>query len=621
MSTLKSAMRLDGQVLSNNDPDMVITLIGADAAKVAITEKGDDTITYSFLESVDIDTLYSLSLSFVYKNLYKYVQPLKLTNTVIVPDVVVTDAPISTECWARGETLPFKVSVDGEDVTDTITDVAFTPKSIVRAGNSGARSWTIESEQEFAKTSFKVDYTYRLPGDEEGTSRVASGTFNIAAYDGNEIFVTPMFDKFEMPIDTDTKFKFKVKLRNLAKPIDSVRYLQDIANTGMVKHVKQELVGTDELDVTFNCPSILKESHDLPFGGNGTNSVLGKNRVDLPTEMRTYKAGLVMTKRTPEVLEGKQGEQITQEFLTNYDGILVNPTVVSSNEAILKVISVIDNVITYEVTADPKDGAERAVILTYSYNDASEQIDQYVNIKTPLKGQWNSIDDLSPVVANQISFDIVDGEGKFVPGGTVKSFKAVNSPNSGYVSPGHSNPTETQDDYVFELNAGHIEGTVTVDIVMTVNGEDVVLPQKVFKNPGKGINATLSPDQFHGTGMLPISIMLSQDMFGSLDTPLTGNVTALTVEGPVVVEDFVFPIAVDHEFVVNMTPNGDGGEVIVKGTFEEDKSVGFAFPRPFEAKATVVSSKLTLPETFETEGAGDSQNPLTLNQNANHPSS
>lgn len=83
MSTLKQAAQVDGQTISNLDPDMVITLDSHEG--VQISSKTEDTITYQFLKEVDQDTEYNLNLTFVYKDQYKLVVPMSFLNKKAQP--------------------------------------------------------------------------------------------------------------------------------------------------------------------------------------------------------------------------------------------------------------------------------------------------------------------------------------------------------------------------------------------------------------------------------------------------------------------------------------------------------------------------------------------------------
>lgn len=78
MKTLKQAVSVNGTVLSNKDPDMVIKLDSHPGVQISSIQ--EDSITYTFNGEVPQDTLYSLNLTFTYKGKHKCVVPLSLTH-------------------------------------------------------------------------------------------------------------------------------------------------------------------------------------------------------------------------------------------------------------------------------------------------------------------------------------------------------------------------------------------------------------------------------------------------------------------------------------------------------------------------------------------------------------
>lgn len=362
MSTLKQAMLLDGQALSNNDPNIVITLTGADAAKVEISEIGDDYITYSFKEGVPTDTLYDLSLSFVYKELYTLDQPLSLVNMGTESKVTITSAPINTTCWARGDALPFTVSKGGEDVTANVVDVVFTPKSIVKAGDTGSKSWTIESESAFSQTTINIDYTFRLSDDLPGVTRSFTGEFIVAAYDGQELTITPLFEEFKIPVGTLTPLKFSFKYRNYRDGTDYVRYLQNFASTAPINYSSQDLKkDTQQIWVTFGASGSFTGEGTLVFGGNGTNSVVGKNRVDIKVDMKAYVEGLALISRDPLELQGKEGTVIEQTAVFELDGEPFDAKDLDWSEgvnAFIEVVSAVGDKVTWKIIKPNNTGGD-----------------------------------------------------------------------------------------------------------------------------------------------------------------------------------------------------------------------------------------------------------------------
>ncbi|EBY9763948.1 hypothetical protein D5W64_12615 [Salmonella enterica subsp. enterica serovar Saintpaul] len=355
MSTLNQAMLLDGQALSNNDPNMVITLKGADAAKVEITAIGNDSITYSFKEGVPTDTLYDLSLSFVYKELYSLDVPLSLVNLGTVKDWEIVDTPIAATCWERSEALPFKVMKGEEDITSQLVDVSFVPKSILKAGDTGAKSWTIESESAFSATTLKVMYSFRLPDDLPEVTRTYEGTFNIAEYDGQELKVTLVNDPIRITVGTPTVVKFDIKCRNYRDATPYVRYLQALSVTTPINYSSQTLsVADQQLHVTFAAPSSATVDGVLIFGTAGTNSVEGKNRITLNLPMKAYVPGLAMISRDPTSINGKENAIVKVKYAIEFDGEPVPNDLLDIT---------IDNLALFTVESKEADGINYKIVV------------------------------------------------------------------------------------------------------------------------------------------------------------------------------------------------------------------------------------------------------------------
>ncbi|AEV89642.1 hypothetical protein OBP_205 [Pseudomonas phage OBP] len=100
MKTLKQAASVNGTVISNKDPEMVITLDPTPG--VQISDIGEDTITYSFTGDVEQDTVYTPNLTFTYKGKHRVVVPLSLTHKHIETYV------LTYELETTGDLTPFE---------------------------------------------------------------------------------------------------------------------------------------------------------------------------------------------------------------------------------------------------------------------------------------------------------------------------------------------------------------------------------------------------------------------------------------------------------------------------------------------------------------------------------
>ena len=103
--------------------------------------------------------------------------------------ITIEDSPISTEMWAKGTALPFKVLNKGVEVeSEEIVGLKFTANGVVTVGSTPDQ-WFINTDTPtVAKEAHDVvvQYTFRMVGDPEDTVRNASGTFHVAAYDGKQ---------------------------------------------------------------------------------------------------------------------------------------------------------------------------------------------------------------------------------------------------------------------------------------------------------------------------------------------------------------------------------------------------------------------------------------------------
>lgn len=124
MSTLMQAASVNGRVISNNDPDMVIVLDSNPGVQISSIQ--DDSITYAFIGEVTEDTVYSLDLTFTYKQKHKLIVPVQLThkNIAITPELNVTNLTddISLKLW-ESTIVNYDVMLGDVNINSSITDV------------------------------------------------------------------------------------------------------------------------------------------------------------------------------------------------------------------------------------------------------------------------------------------------------------------------------------------------------------------------------------------------------------------------------------------------------------------------------------------------------------------
>lgn len=195
MTTLKQQLAIDGQVIPNNDPEMVITLDAHPSVQIKSGGIGVDTITYEFLGNITQDSTYSLNLTFVYKGIHKLVMPLTFEHTVNNPILNITNLPKSVKIWDEGNDVPFTVSYLGdpeEEITGSISDVVITPNTYV--ATTGGSNWNIFNASTTGKALTEVEYAFNVTHGEETFGVKTRAKFTIDQWSGSNLEVTPVGD-------------------------------------------------------------------------------------------------------------------------------------------------------------------------------------------------------------------------------------------------------------------------------------------------------------------------------------------------------------------------------------------------------------------------------------------
>uniref|UniRef100_A0AAU8KXP8 Tail protein n=1 Tax=Pantoea phage Survivor TaxID=3232176 RepID=A0AAU8KXP8_9CAUD len=208
MTTLKQSLAIDGQAISNLDPELVITL---DAhPSVQISNKTESTITYSFIGAVTKDATYTLNLTFVYKGIHKLVMPLTFEQTVNDPILKVTNIPKSVKIWDEGSDIPFTVFYGpepGEDITESISDIVITANDSIEG--LGGPKWRVKGASTVEPTVRDTEYAFNVTHGDDTFAIKALATFNIARWDGVWFKVEPISFPLECTVGMDTVIYFK----------------------------------------------------------------------------------------------------------------------------------------------------------------------------------------------------------------------------------------------------------------------------------------------------------------------------------------------------------------------------------------------------------------------------
>ena len=203
-------MRVDNTTLGISvTGDTPIKFISATADKV----KFEITKTNDGAEDLTVEAQVVITTTLPRVNGTAYNQPTTITPTAY--DIVVTDAPISTEMWKKGTNVPFTLfdNVRQKALTPIVDSV--TPNGVVKATTTPGE-WSIESDIAKDAQTLTVAFTYHLAEDD--TPRTASGTFNVAAYDGKPLVMEFVgFDQADPRIHvnrTTTGQYFDVRVKN-----------------------------------------------------------------------------------------------------------------------------------------------------------------------------------------------------------------------------------------------------------------------------------------------------------------------------------------------------------------------------------------------------------------------
>lgn len=184
MTTLNQTLRVAGQSLSNNDPDLVITLDNHPVVQISSIQ--DESITYSFSGRVNKPVTIELNLSFTYKNVHTLVVPLTFTQNATAPNIISADTPITVAMWATGNEPPFVLTLDGSPVTNQIANLTVLDNSYVKPDSLQGvdkKVWEILYADVTAGDKV-VPFSYKFIVDDVEWEYTSEGTFRLPAWDG-----------------------------------------------------------------------------------------------------------------------------------------------------------------------------------------------------------------------------------------------------------------------------------------------------------------------------------------------------------------------------------------------------------------------------------------------------
>lgn len=148
MATANQTLRVNGQKLSNKNPDLTIVL--DDHPVVQISSIQEESITYSFLTNVETEITYNLNLTFIYKKTHRLVVPMTFVHKPATLTFDVSPKSISGKSQDQvvmkgtilynGSSIPF----NSDGLTLKVVDVDSSSENIITVVNGSATTDSIK---------------------------------------------------------------------------------------------------------------------------------------------------------------------------------------------------------------------------------------------------------------------------------------------------------------------------------------------------------------------------------------------------------------------------------------------------------------------------------------------
>lgn len=392
-------LSVNGIALSNNDPDLVIKL--DDHPVVQISSIQESTITYSFATDVDTTQTYNLNLTFTYKGVLTKVVPLTVTHNPKQVPIVVTDQPITAATmWAHDNTIPFKVSLDGVDITSQLTNITLVPNTYIRKDRTinNKKLWSVENAEPTptsVETQFTFNYVY------EGKTRLlqGKGTFNIPGWDGITMWVTPTTP--DDPLFTNLRIKLGQTVRVYLMPkfrgnsiyddseIFSKPALNDLSNglvtfaleTGHWAYGRPVLIRGDKIGTGKPKLSLLLSNLDPGY----TGEVVNETMTYWSPNVEVYDDVLEATTQTVDRISVKKNDQFTFNLGLKFNGVALDTnaagvTLSFAPNDVLSLVSSAASGATVRVIKDVPYSTDYDLTVTATYQGKSATVPLKVRV-------------------------------------------------------------------------------------------------------------------------------------------------------------------------------------------------------------------------------------------------
>uniref|UniRef100_A0AAU8KXG8 Uncharacterized protein n=1 Tax=Pantoea phage Survivor TaxID=3232176 RepID=A0AAU8KXG8_9CAUD len=605
MTTLKASVMANGQVISNNDPLMVITLDPHPGVQISSIQ--DDSITYEFTGEVTEEALYNLNLTFTYNNTHRVKVPCTFKQKVIEIDYTVTPKQINTKMWAHGTDLPFTIMVGEEDVTSRLVDVTLVPnewlKSYADVGGSATEWYMTGVPVNTVDTIVNGTFRFKLPVeiDPAGIVREHTGEFRVAPYDGRETTVTHEIETLMVPLSdrTPINYLFTVSYRGMPNSNNQVSLLSNSTYFGCTPGVITK-VGSEQLAISFDGGKVKGEGTTTLYFGK-TGEAVSKMAI-VPLNTKVYRAGVDVV-LAPDRITGKSGTEHETTVHVEVDGVATkNTDVTFANVAgDLQFVSATDTTVVWKIlrtnTGTANVDFATGVNVTKSGKAGASYAQNVTVLPAQLNVEWvTTAADLVGASTNHITLKITDEKGEPAVGVVKKTLNMESVPkNRPDILAGYSNTLTALPEagsYQLSANLGHLNASFIIDLVLTHAGLDFTIPTKTFATPGTPVKVTIDKTKLLTTDPAnTCSLTFKQDKWLTPDADVTGKLNTYAVTGGGT-SGSTAPMDINNgKLSINIVPNGKLEDIVINGTVTESDG---SSSRPFTQTVTIEQDKLTL---------------------------
>lgn len=262
-----------------------------------------------------------------------------------------------------------------------------------------------------------------------------------------------------------------------------------------------------------------------------------------------------------------------------------------------------EDTITYSFTGEVDQDTVHTPNLTFMYKGTHRLVvplsitHKHIEVAHEINVEWVTTDaELVGAETNRITFRVTDQTGAPVKGVTKKTLAIDSVPkNRPDILPGYSNTlTELQTDgeYQLSVNLGHLNASISIDLVLISNGLEFVIPTKTFATPGTPIKVSIDRTKLLTTDpSTTCTLTFKQDKWLTPDADVTGKMNTFAVTGGAT-SGTTAPVDINNSKIgINLTPNGKLEDITINGTITESDG---SSSRPFTQNVTIEQDVLVL---------------------------